>query len=97
MMFRLLPICVVLLPNLGIAQNGDYGKRTAIQFAKEIEPRLGAPPRIVLDECIEIPVYVNGVQQFGVIASREADNPNFQAKTTTPSGSVVQRYPGKSA
>ena len=71
--------------------------RTAFEYAKMCEPELGVPPKINLDECIEIPLYVKGVQKYGVIRSKEADNPNLQGKEFTSSGSVLQRYEGRTA
>ena len=75
----------------------SFMPRTAFEYAKMCEPELGVPPKINLDECIEIPLYVNGVQKYGVILSQEADNPNLQGKEFTSSGSVLQRYEGRPA
>jgi len=71
--------------------------RTAFEYAKMCEPELGVPPKINLDECIEIPLYVNGVQKHGALRSKELDNPNLQGKEFTSSGSVLQRYEGRTA
>ena len=71
--------------------------KTAFEYAKMCEPELGVPPRINLSECVEIPLYVDGVQKYGVIRSKAADNPNLQGKEFTSSGSVLQRYEGRTA
>lgn len=69
--------------------------RKASEYAKMCESELGVPPKINLDECVEIPLYMDGVRKHGVIPSEEADNPNLQGKDFTSSGSVVQRYQGR--
>lgn len=69
--------------------------QTAMDYAKLVEPELGIPPRIVLDECVEIPLYVDGEQRYGNLG-RALDNPSFLGKGTV-SGSVLQRYEGRTA
>ncbi len=69
--------------------------QTAMDYAKLVEPELGIPPRIVLDECVEIPLYVDGEQRYGNLG-RDLDNPSFLGKGTV-SGSVLQRYEGRTA
>lgn len=71
--------------------------KTAFEYAKQCEPELGVPPKIDLSECIEIPLYINGVQEHGALRSKELDNPNLQGKGLTSSGSVLQRYEGRTA
>ena len=75
---------------------GHYFPKTAFEYAKMVEPELGVPPRVNLDECVEIPLYVDGVQKYGVLG-RECDNPTLLGKDTTASGSVLQRYEGRTA
>jgi hypothetical protein len=69
--------------------------RTAFEYARLCEPELGVPPRVNLDECVEIPLYVNGVQTYGNLG-RSCDNPTFLGKDTI-SGSTLQRYEGQTA
>ena len=66
---------------------------TAIEYARMCEAELGVPPRIVLDEAIEIPLYVDGVQKYGNLG-RKCDNPSFLGKASV-SGSMLQRHPGR--
>lgn len=68
---------------------------TAFEYAKMVEPALGVPPRIKLDEAIEIPLYVDGQQAWGNLG-RQCDNPTFLGKDTV-SGSRLQRYEGTTA
>ncbi len=68
--------------------------RTAIAYAHMCEPELGVPPRIVLDEAVEIPIYISGKQVYGNFSS--CDNPALIGKSTV-SGSVLQRYEGRKA
>jgi ankyrin repeat protein len=70
---------------------------TAFEYAKLVEPDLGVPPKIALDECIEIPLYTDGVQKHGVFNNDAIDNPTRLGKESTASGSVIQRYEGKTA
>ena len=78
-------------------KKGSSMPRSAMEYVKMCEPELGVPPKINLDECIEIPLYVNGVQKHGALRSKELDNPNLQGKGFTSSGSVLQRYEGRTA
>jgi hypothetical protein len=71
--------------------------KIAMEYVKMCEPELGVPPRINLDDCVEIPLYINGVQKHGALRSKELDNPNLQGKGFTSSGSVLQRYEGRTA
>jgi hypothetical protein len=71
--------------------------KTAFEYAKRCEPELGVPPKINLSECIEIPLYINGVQKHGALRSKGLDNPSLQGKEFTSSGSVLQRYEGRTA
>ena len=43
--------------------------KIAMEYVKMCESELGVPPRINLDQCIEIPLYVNGVQKHGALRS----------------------------
>ena len=84
-----------------VAQNSDVAPRrpgfpaTATEYAKMVEPDLGVPPRIDLDQSVEIPLYVNGVQTYGNLG-RACDNPSVLGKDTV-SGSTLQRYEGRTA
>ncbi len=78
-------------------KKGSSMPRSAMEYVKMCEPELGVPPKINLSECIEIPLYVNGVQKHGALRSKELDNPNLQGKGFTSSGSVLQRYEGRTA
>ena len=68
---------------------------TATEYAKMVEGRLGVPPRVNLGEAVEIPIYVDGVQQYGNFGT-DCDNPTRLGKDTF-SGSVIQRYVGRTA
>ena len=68
---------------------------TAFEYARMVEPNLGVPPRINLDEAVEIPLYVDGQQAWGNLGSN-CDNPTYLGKDTV-SGSRLQRYEGKTA
>ena len=68
---------------------------TAFEYAKLVEPQLGVPPKIILGDCIEIPLYAGGVQKHGVFKNDTIDNPTRLGKGGTASGSVIQRYEGK--
>ncbi len=68
---------------------------TASEYAKMAESELGVPPKVDLSECIEIPLYVNGVQNYGNLG-RDCDNPTYLGKNTV-SGSTLQRYEGRTA
>lgn len=68
---------------------------TAFQYARMVESELGVPPTVNLDESIEIPLYVKGVQKYGNLG-RSCDNPSFLGKDTF-SGSMLQRYEGRTA
>ena len=78
-------------------KKGSSMPRSAMEYVKMCEPELGVPPKINLSECIEIPIYVNGVQKHGALRSKELDNPNLQGKGFTSSGSGLQRYEGRTA
>lgn len=67
---------------------------SAIRYVRMIEDQLGVPPQIVLDECIEVPLYVDGEQRHGILGN-DIDNPTLIGQETNPSGSVVQRYQGQ--
>lgn len=82
-------------PQKPVGKSGHGFPSTASEYAKLIEPELGVPPQIVLDECVEIPLYVDGVQRYGNLG-RDLDNPSFLGKATV-SGSVLQRYEGRTA
>lgn len=69
---------------------------TAYQYAKLIEPELGVPPIVDLEKSIQIPLYKNGKQVFGVFGVGDIDNPTRLGKETF-SGSTLQRYLGKTA
>ncbi|WP_145271816.1 hypothetical protein [Planctomycetes bacterium SV_7m_r] len=69
--------------------------KTAFEYAKLVEPDLGVPPTVNLDEAVEIPLYVKGVQRYGNLG-RTCDNPSFLGKDTV-SGSTLQRYEGRTA
>ncbi len=69
--------------------------KTATEYAKMAEPHLGVPPKIDLSESVEIPLFVNGVQQYGNLG-RSCDNYSMLGKDTV-SGSVLQRYEGRAA
>ncbi len=68
--------------------------KTAIAYARMCESELGVPPKIILDEAVEIPVYRGGKQVYGNFSS--CDNPVLIGKATV-SGSVLQRYEGRTA
>ena len=68
--------------------------KTAIAYARMCESELGVPPKIILDEAVEIPVYRSGEQVYGNFSS--CDNPVLIGKATV-SGSVLQRYEGRTA
>lgn len=68
---------------------------TATEYAKMVEPDLGVPPRINLNQSVEIPIYVKGVQSYGNLG-RACDNPSVLGKDTV-SGSTLQRYEGRTA
>lgn len=68
---------------------------TAFEYAKMVEDELGVPPKIDLSESVEIPLYVKGVQKYGNLG-RSCDNYSMLGKDTV-SGSVLQRYEGKTA
>ena len=68
--------------------------KTAIAYAHLCEPELGVPPKIILDEAVEIPVYRSGEQVYGNFSN--CDNPALIGKQTV-SGSVLQRYEGRTA
>jgi len=65
---------------------------TAFEYAKMVEPLLGVPPRIDLGQGVEIPLYVDGIQQRGYLKS--CDNPSRLGKGCI-SGSVLQRHEGR--
>ena len=65
---------------------------TAFEYARMVEPLLGVPPRVDLGQGVEIPLYVDGIQQRGYLKS--CDNPSRLGKGCI-SGSVLQRYEGR--
>ena len=67
----------------------------AFEYAKLVEPELGVPPKVNLDESVEIPLFVNGKRKFGNLG-RKLDNPSYLGKSTV-SGSTLQRYQGRTA
>ena len=69
--------------------------KNAYEYAKLVEPELGVPPVVNLDESVEIPLYVNGERKFGNLG-RKLDNPSYLGKATV-SGSTLQRYEGRTA
>ena len=69
--------------------------QTAYDYAKMCESELGVPPKIILDDAVEIPLYVQGVKTYGNLG-RQCDNPSFLGKATV-SGSTLQRHVGRSA
>jgi len=89
-------ILELLRQKLGQAgSNVDVSPMTAFEYAKLVEPQLGVPPKIILGDCIEIPLYAGGVQKHGVFKNDTIDNPTRLGKGGTASGSVIQRYEGK--
>ena len=57
----------------GSKQSGDkisYMPQTAFEYTNICEPGLGIPPKIILDDCIEIPLYINDIQKRGVIRAK---------------------------
>ncbi|HAY81077.1 MAG TPA: hypothetical protein DCY79_14825 [Planctomycetaceae bacterium] len=68
---------------------------TAMEYAKLIESELGVPPHIDLAKAVEIPIYVNGKKALGEFS--RCDNPTLLGGKTTLSGSMIQRYPGRTA
>ncbi|MEM7364531.1 MAG: hypothetical protein AAF525_10940, partial [Pseudomonadota bacterium] len=98
-------VLVLLLCPPGMAdmakdKSGKMGKgvhhfpETAIEYARQVEPVLGVPPRINLDDGVEVPIYVNGKQVRGY--HRRCDNPSRLGKGCV-SGSIVQRFEGRTA
>lgn len=69
--------------------------KNAFEYAKLVEPELGVPPKVNLDESVEIPLFVNGKRKFGNLG-RKLDNPSYLGKATV-SGSTLQRYEGRTA
>ena len=68
--------------------------KTAIAYARMCESELGVPPKIILDEAVEIPIFIDGEQVYGNYPT--CDNPVLIGKSTV-SGSVIQRYEGRTA
>ena len=68
---------------------------TAFEYAKLVEPDLGVPPKVDLSKAVEIPLYVDGVKTLGEL--RKCDNPTLLGKGVTMSGSMIQRYEGRTA
>lgn len=68
--------------------------KTAIAYARMCEFELGVPPKIILDEAVEIPIFIDGEQVYGNYPT--CDNPVLIGKSTV-SGSVIQRYEGRTA
>ncbi|MFT4973042.1 MAG: hypothetical protein ACI9JY_002248 [Saprospiraceae bacterium] len=67
---------------------------TASVYAEMVESELGIVPKVFLDSMVEIPLYQNGIQVYGVFSSNEIDNPNRFGKLTV-SHSALQRYEGR--
>ena len=61
-----------------------------------VETELGIVPKVYLDSMVEIPLYQNGNQVYGVFNSNEIDNPNRLGKFTV-SNSALQRYEGRTS
>ncbi|MEE3371540.1 MAG: hypothetical protein VX346_19565 [Planctomycetota bacterium] len=72
----------------------DGFPETAFEYAQMCEPELGVPPKVNLDQSVEIPLYVNGVRTYGELLT--CDNPTLLGKSSV-SGSTLQRYEGKTA
>ena len=66
----------------------------AFEYAKMVEPILGVPPRVDLAKGVELPLYVDGVKDIGIL--KHCDNPSRLGKGCI-SGSVLQRYEGRTA
>lgn len=81
-----------------LEQDGEptYIPETASEYAKMVEPYLGVPPKVDLGKGVEIPIYVDGVKQTGKVGDN-CDNPTLLKPGITRSGSVVQRYEGRTA
>jgi hypothetical protein len=69
---------------------------TASEYAEMVESELGVVPTVILDSLVEIPLYQNGNQVYGVYNdASDLDNPNRFGKETV-SGSAIKRYEGVS-
>lgn len=78
-----------------IPQNGFPS--TASSYAEMVESELGIVPTVHLDSMIEIPLYQNGQQVYGVFYDANSlDNPTRLGKLTV-SGSALKRYQGISS
>ncbi|MBL6831946.1 MAG: hypothetical protein ISQ70_11080 [Pirellulales bacterium] len=73
-----------------------YLPPTAAEYAKLVEPELGVPPKVDVGAGVEIPIYVDGVKTKGFVGE-DCDNPTLLKRGINRSGSVVQRYEGKTA
>jgi hypothetical protein len=70
---------------------------SAFAYAQMVESELGVVPTVVLDSMVEIPLYQNGNQVYGVFYDANSiDNPSRLGKLTV-SGSALQRYEGRTA
>ena len=69
--------------------------QTTLLNTRRSSRNTGVPPRVVLDDSIEIPIYVNGKQSYGNLGN-QCDNPTYLGKETI-SGSTLQRYEGRAA
>ena len=70
---------------------------SASAYAQMVESELGVVPTVVLDSMVEIPLYQNGNQVYGVFYDANSiDNPSILGKLTV-SGSALQRYEGITA
>jgi hypothetical protein len=69
---------------------------TASEYADMVESALGIVPKVYLDSMVEIPLYQNGSQVYGVFSSGEIDNPNRLGKFTV-SYSALQRFEGRTS
>lgn len=75
----------------------DGFPESASAYAQMVESELGVVPTVVLDSMVEIPLYKNGNQVYGVFYDANSiDNPSRLGKLTV-SGSALQRYEGRTA
>ncbi len=81
----------------GLPENASDGVfKSPTEYAKLIEPHLGVPPVVDLEACVEIPIFVDGKKFTGDPGIHCCDNPSLQMGDCM-SGSVVQRYEGRTA
>lgn len=80
-----------------VGQLPNLFPETASEYAALIESELGVVPTVVLDSMVEIPLYQNGIQVYGVFSNNNTiDNPTRLGKSTI-SGSAIQRYEGRTS